>query len=166
MRICRRRDHRRLGCWPSNAESALMERFADVQPVRLIDPRAADPLRLAVAAYLARYTGSSRDHAHLDLRCFLSWCAERDLDPLAASRVHLELYIRWMQEVRRFKPSTVSRRFSQPRIEGIEHRTTDFAKLDGAQGGQYRAAEIALVSVAGRRIELGHLQVPGQKLAD
>jgi integrase/recombinase XerD len=26
--------------------------------------------------------------------------------------VHLELHIRWMQEVRRFKPSTVSRRFS------------------------------------------------------
>jgi integrase/recombinase XerD len=46
------------------------------------------------------------------LRCFLSWYAERGLDPLAASRVHLELYIRWMQEVRRFKPSTVSRRFS------------------------------------------------------
>jgi integrase/recombinase XerD len=42
----------------------------------------------------------------------LSWCAERDLDPLAAGRVHLELYIRWMLEVRRFKPSTVSRRFS------------------------------------------------------
>jgi integrase/recombinase XerD len=42
----------------------------------------------------------------------LSWCAERGLDPLAARRPHLELYIRWMQEVRRFKPSTVSRRFS------------------------------------------------------
>src|SRR5262249_48342432 len=70
------------------------------------------PLRLAVAAYLARYTGSSRDHAHSDLRCFLVWCAERGLDPLAASRVHLELYIQWMQEVRKFKPSTVSRRFS------------------------------------------------------
>jgi integrase len=27
-------------------------------------------------------------------------------------RPHLELYTRWMQEVRRFKPSTVSRRFS------------------------------------------------------
>ena len=61
---------------------------------------------------MARYTGSSRDHAHSDLRCYLSWCAERGLDPLAAGRVHLELYIRWMQEVRRFKPSTVSRRFS------------------------------------------------------
>src|SRR6266566_9382075 len=31
---------------------------------------------------------------------------------LAARRPHLELYIRWMQEIRRFKPSTVSRRFS------------------------------------------------------
>jgi integrase/recombinase XerD len=31
---------------------------------------------------------------------------------LAALRPHLELYIRWMQEIRRFKPSTVSRRFS------------------------------------------------------
>jgi len=90
-----------------------MERFADVLPVRLVDSAvAADRLRLAAAAYLARYTGSSRDHAHSDLRCFLSWCADRGLDPLAASRVHLELYIRWMQEVRRFKPSTVSRRFS------------------------------------------------------
>ena len=32
--------------------------------------------------------------------------------PLAARHPHLELYIRWMQEVRWFKPSTVSRRFS------------------------------------------------------
>jgi hypothetical protein len=71
-----------------------------------------DQLRLAVAAYLARFKGSSREHAESDLRCYLSWCAERGLDPLAAQRPHLELYIRWMQEIRRFKPSTVSRRFS------------------------------------------------------
>ncbi len=69
-------------------------------------------LRMAVAAYLARFTGSSREHTESDLRCYLTWCAERGLDPLAARRPHLELYIRWMQEVRRFKPSTVSRRFS------------------------------------------------------
>jgi integrase/recombinase XerD len=71
-----------------------------------------DQLRLAVAAYLARFKGASRYHTHSDLRCFLAWCAERGLDPLAARRAHLELYIRWMQEVRRFRPSTVSRRFS------------------------------------------------------
>ena len=72
----------------------------------------ADRLRLAVAAYLAWFKGSSRDHAESDLRCYLSWCTGRDLDPLAARRAHLNLYIRWMREVRRFRPSTVSRRFS------------------------------------------------------
>jgi len=72
----------------------------------------AGQLRPAVAAYLARFQGSSRDHADSDLRCYLTWCSERGLDPLAATRPHLELYIRWMQEVCRFKPSTVSRRFS------------------------------------------------------
>jgi site-specific recombinase XerD len=71
-----------------------------------------DQLRLAVAAYLARFKGASREHTTSDLRCFLTWCAGNGLDPLTARRPHLELYIRWMQEIRRFKPSTVSRRFS------------------------------------------------------
>jgi len=71
-----------------------------------------DQLRLAVAAYLARFKGASRYHTESDLRCCLVWCGEHGLDPLAACRPHLELYIRWMQEIRRFKPSTVSRRFS------------------------------------------------------
>ena len=72
----------------------------------------ADRLRLAVAAYLARFKGSSREHTESDLRCYLAWCAEHGLDPLAARRPHLEWYIRWMQEIRRFRPSTVSGRFS------------------------------------------------------
>ncbi len=72
----------------------------------------SDQLRLAVAAYLARFKGTSRYHTESDLRCYLAWCTEHGLDPLAARRPHLELYIRWMQEIRRFKPSTVSRRFS------------------------------------------------------
>jgi site-specific recombinase XerD len=71
-----------------------------------------DRLWLAMAAYLARFTGSSCEHTESDLRCYLAWCAERGLDPLAARRPHRELYIRWMQEIRRFKPSTISRRFS------------------------------------------------------
>ena len=80
-------------------------------------PAPSDPAepftdRLAVAAYLARFKGTSREHTESDLRCYLAWCAECGLDPLAARRPHLELYIRWMQEIRRFKPSTVSRQFS------------------------------------------------------
>jgi integrase len=62
-----------------------------------------DQLRLAVAAYLARVKGSSRYHTESDLRCYLAWCAEHGMEPLAARRPHLELYIRWMQEIRRVK---------------------------------------------------------------
>jgi integrase/recombinase XerD len=90
-----------------------MTNFTELIPVpsdRLVP--VADPLRLAMAAYLARFKGSSREHTESHLRCYLTWCAERGLDPLAVRRPHLELYIRWMQEIRRFKPSTVSRRFS------------------------------------------------------
>lgn len=71
-----------------------------------------DPLARAVAAHLARYTGASRIHTESDLRSYLTWCLERGLAPLEAQSAHIELYVRWMQEVRRFKPSTVSRRVS------------------------------------------------------
>jgi site-specific recombinase XerD len=69
-------------------------------------------LRVAVAAYLAQYKSSSRLHTESDLRCYLTWCRDHDLDPLQARRPHIELYLRWMQEVQRFQPSTVSRRLS------------------------------------------------------
>jgi hypothetical protein len=62
-----------------------------------------DRLRLALAAYLARFRGSSRNRTESDPRSYLAWCTERGLDPLAAQRPHLELYIRWMQEIRRFQ---------------------------------------------------------------
>jgi integrase/recombinase XerD len=81
-------------------------------PVVTGESSSAARLRVAVAAHLARYRGLSREHTASDVRVFLVWCAERNLDPLPAQRAHLELYVRWSQEVRRFKPSTVSRRTS------------------------------------------------------
>ena len=82
----------------------------DTLPARI---DADDPmLRLAVAAHLARYKGQSRAHTASDLSAYLRWCVMRDLMPLEAQRGHVELYLRWLQEVRRLKPSTVSRRLS------------------------------------------------------
>lgn len=96
---------------PVPAQCRDMESLADASTARSADSLAVtDPLWRA-AAYLALYTGSSRDHARSDLRCFLEWCSARGLDPLIASRVHLELYIRWMQEGPPVQASTVSRRF-------------------------------------------------------
>lgn len=74
---------------------------------------ADDPmLRLAVAAHLARYKGQTRAHTVSDLNAYLRWCFEHDVMPLQAQRGHVELYLRWLQEVRRLQPSTVSRRLS------------------------------------------------------
>jgi len=69
-------------------------------------------LRAAVSAYLGRYRGETRVHTESDLRVFLRWCADRGLDPLTAVRVDVERYVRWLQDVRRYQPSTVSRRLS------------------------------------------------------
>jgi site-specific recombinase XerD len=69
-------------------------------------------LRLAVAAYLARFKGQSRIHTESDLRGYLVWCELHGLDPLSAARPHVELYVRWLQEARRYQPPTVSRRMS------------------------------------------------------
>jgi hypothetical protein len=71
----------------------------------------SDQLRLAVAACLARFKGASCYHTESGLRCCLAWCADHGLDSLAERRPHLELYIGWMQEIGRLRPSTVSRRF-------------------------------------------------------
>jgi len=72
-----------------------------------------DPmLRLAVAAHLARYKGESRAHTASDLGSYLRWCFEQGVRPLQAQRGHVELDLRWLQEVRRLKPFTVSRRLS------------------------------------------------------
>ena len=89
-----------------------MMHFSEPIPISSASDAPTDRVLLAAAAYLGRFKGSSREHTQSDLRCYLTWCAGRGLDPLAARRPDLELYIRWMQELRRFKPSTVSRRFS------------------------------------------------------
>ena len=113
VRICRSRYVRVLRAGRMQAQCLGMMTSPELSSAPSDRPMVfTEQLRLAVAAYLARFKGSSREHTDSDLRCYLNWCAERGLDPLATRRPHLELYIRWMQEARRFKPSTVSRRFS------------------------------------------------------
>ncbi|MFG2045600.1 site-specific integrase [Dactylosporangium sp. NPDC048998] len=69
-------------------------------------------LRAATAAYLGRYRGQTRLHSESDLRVFLRWCLDQDLDALSVVRVDIERYVRWLQDVRCYQPSTVSRRLS------------------------------------------------------
>lgn len=89
-----------------------METITLLPARRAVTELVPDRLTLAVAAYLARYKGESRVHTESDLRAFICWCTDRGIPPLDARRVHIELYVRWMQEIRQFKPATVSRRLS------------------------------------------------------
>ena len=84
---------REPGCWGMMRynESLHLSSAADALPL--------DHVRLAASAYLARFTGSSREHTESDLRCYLRWCADRGLDPLAARRPDPEQYIRWMRNL-------------------------------------------------------------------
>lgn len=45
-------------------------------------------LQTAVSAYLGRYLGryrgATRQHTESDLRIFLTWCTDQELDPLTA----------------------------------------------------------------------------------
>ncbi|MFQ6398996.1 hypothetical protein ACLMAJ_36860 [Nocardia sp. KC 131] len=69
-------------------------------------------LRLSSAAYLARFSGTSRTHCSSDLRLYFAWCVERHASPLAMNRAEIERFVGWMWEVRRFKPATVARRMA------------------------------------------------------
>jgi len=51
-------------------------------------------------------------HTASDLKVFLDWSIEQSVDPLAAGRTDIERYVRWLQDVRWYQPSTVSRRLS------------------------------------------------------
>ena len=110
-------------------------------------------LRLAVAAYLARFKGQSRVHTDSDLRGYLIWCEDRQLDPFTATRPHIELYLRWLQEVRRFRPSTVSRRMSV--VAGFYRTCVIDGRLDRSPAEHIRRPHVSAESPT---LGLSHLQ--------
>jgi site-specific recombinase XerD len=110
-------------------------------------------LRIAAVAYLARYKGTSRIHTESDLRIYMGWCADRDLHPLEARRVDVELYVRWSQEIRRFRPSTVSRRLSV--VAGFYHTCVVDGLLEHSPADHVRRPHVPLESPT---LGLSHLQ--------
>ena len=70
-----------------------------------------DEARLAVAGFLARYSGPTRKSYATDLRQFFSWCAETDLAIFDVGRGHIELWARSMEE-RGLARATIGRRLS------------------------------------------------------
>lgn len=122
-------------------------------PSSVLPPVHADPLRMAAAAYLARFRGTSRLHSESDLRAYLQWCAQRGVDPLAATRPYVELYVRWMQEQQRYAASTVSRRLSV--VAGFYRTCVIDGVLDHSPADYVRRPTVATQSPT---LGLSHLQ--------
>src|SRR5262245_41875286 len=72
---------------------------------------AADEADLAAVAFLARYSGRTLDAYRHDLRSFFQRAADHGVEPLAATRAHIELY-RMSMEQRGSAASTIDRRLS------------------------------------------------------
>lgn len=70
-----------------------------------------DEAQLAAVAFLARYGGRKLESYRADRRQSCQWCADVEVQPLAATRTHIELYGAWMDQ-RGLAPSTVDRRLT------------------------------------------------------
>lgn len=67
-------------------------------------------LTMARAAFLAGYKPVTRT-SYLDgLNQWFGWCTAVQLDPLEATRAHIDLWGRWLEEERHLAPSTVQHR--------------------------------------------------------
>lgn len=85
--------------------------MADSTSLVLYDPRTADPEVIAVAGFLAGYSGRTREAYALDLRQFFAWCSDRQLRLFDAHRADIELYARDLEEHGKAK-ATIGRRLS------------------------------------------------------
>ena len=65
------------------------------------------PARIAVAGFLAGYSGRTREAYSLDLRQWARWCTEQHLELLGVARAHIELYARWLEETGRPAPRSL-----------------------------------------------------------
>jgi len=74
-------------------------------------PSYLDVTKLALASFLARYREPTLSSYRVDLRCYLRWCAEVEIDPLRVTRPQLELYLRRL-EACDYAPATIARRFT------------------------------------------------------
>ena len=87
-------------------------------------PPLFDETRLAVAGFLARYSGPTRKSYATDLRQYFAWCARVGLEVFATKRPHIELWARDMED-RGLARATIGRRLST--IAGFYR----FAVIDG-----------------------------------
>lgn len=92
-------------------------------------------VRLALAGFLAGYSGNTRQAYREDLRQFASWCGERDLGLLDVRRAHIELFARSIESQGKAR-TTIARRLST--ISGFFQYCVEEQLLDHSPASHVR----------------------------
>jgi integrase/recombinase XerD len=114
--------------------------------------------RLALAGFLAGYTGLTREAYALDLRQYASWCQQRDLRLFAARRVDIECFARDLEAKGRAR-ATITRRLCT--IAGFYKYAVEEELLEHSPAAHVRRPRLNYESHAAGldRNELGALLV-------
>jgi integrase/recombinase XerD len=92
-----------------------------------VEPLFTEAERIALAGFLAGYSGLTRDAYALDLRMFTAWCQEHDLQLFQARRADIECFGRDM-ESRGRAHATIARRLCT--ISGFYRYAVEEALLE------------------------------------
>lgn len=85
------------------------------------DPRHADPKVVALAGFLAGYSGRTREAYTLDLRQFFAWCEQRGVQLFDVHRSEIELFARELEESGRAR-ATIGRRLNHRGLLPVRRR--------------------------------------------
>jgi Phage integrase, N-terminal SAM-like domain len=123
-----------------------------------IEPVFTEPERLALAGFLAGYTGLTREAYGLDLRQFASWCQEYHIGLFQARRADIECFARDL-EARGRARSTITRRLCT--VAGFSRYAVEEELLDQSPAAHVRRPRLDYESHATGldRNELGVLLV-------
>ncbi len=124
----------------------------------VIEPAFSEAEKLALAGFLAGYSGLTREAYTLDLRQFTAWCRQRQLRLFAARRADIELFARDLEAAGRAR-ATVTRRLST--VAGLYKYAVEEDLLDHSPAAHVRRPRIDYESRAAGldRNEVGALLV-------
>jgi integrase/recombinase XerD len=105
----------------------------------VIEPAFSEPEKLALAGFLAGYSGQTRDAYALDLRQFTTWCQQRQLRLFAVRRADIELFARDLEAAGRAR-ATITRRLST--IAGLYKYAVEEDLLDHSPAVHVRRPRI------------------------
>jgi integrase/recombinase XerD len=124
----------------------------------VIEPVFSEPEKLALAGFLAGYSGMTREAYALDLRQFTTWCRQRQLRLFAVRRADIELFARDLEAAGRAR-ATITRRLST--VAGLYRYAVEEDLLDHSPAVHVRRPRIDYESHATAldRNEVGALLV-------